>query len=423
MKTKGLKNKAVFIFLLLPITIFAQFSCEKIIAHYNGDICFVNYADLDEDGDLDIISGGFWDNQLRWHENDGVGNFSFPKIISIKVDGLEYGIAGDLDNDGDIDVISASIKDYKLAKYENEGNGVFSEQQIISLDIRFNQFSNFLFLEDLDADNDLDIIYLSSGGTFWYENDGAGNFSDKKLILGTSNPYGAGQVIDIDNDGDLDIISVSGGRAQDIICRKNDGLGNFTNPIIIVKDEVDIESITTADIDGDKDLDIIVGVYEKRMIAWYEQLADGVYSEKKIISTAVNLPEDVSSADLDKDGDMDVLSVSWGDKKVAWYENNGTGNFSEQKLLGGYADNPIVVHAADLDGDGDKDVLFGTMGNNKIGWFENLLVITCIDDLDANEIGTTILSNIGCANEEKKIPVFLSYATNRKNRESVQRTN
>ena len=76
------------LFLLFSIlffchTAFAQFSSEKIITVC--EICALSdvfSADLDGDGDMDVLSASESDAKIAWYENDGTGNFSEQKIIS-----------------------------------------------------------------------------------------------------------------------------------------------------------------------------------------------------------------------------------------------------------------------------------------------------------------------------------------------------
>src|SRR5690606_38434585 len=113
--------------------------------------------------------------------------------------------AADLDGDGDMDMISASTNDDKIAWYKNiDGQGTFGLQQIISEDI-LNVSS--IFATDIDGDGDMDILYASSAGDTiaWLENiNGQGSFGPSQIIStltdGASSIYAA----DADNDGDMD---------------------------------------------------------------------------------------------------------------------------------------------------------------------------------------------------------------------------
>ena len=84
-------------------------------------------ADLDGDGDLDVLSAseGVWtvyhtDSLIAWYANDGKGQFGPQQAISTAADRAKCVYAADLDADGDLDVLSASSEDDKIAWYENE---------------------------------------------------------------------------------------------------------------------------------------------------------------------------------------------------------------------------------------------------------------------------------------------------------------
>ncbi|MBK9461508.1 MAG: VCBS repeat-containing protein [Sphingobacteriales bacterium] len=70
-------------------------------------------ADLDNDGDMDVLSASSGDDKIAWYENDGSGNFGTQQIITTDANGATSVYAADLDNDGDMDVLSASRYDYK----------------------------------------------------------------------------------------------------------------------------------------------------------------------------------------------------------------------------------------------------------------------------------------------------------------------
>ena len=78
-------------------------------------------ADVDGDGDIDVLSASFDDDKIAWYKGDGSGGFGPQQIITDQADGARSVYAADLDGDGDIDVLSASLNDNKIAWYEQEG--------------------------------------------------------------------------------------------------------------------------------------------------------------------------------------------------------------------------------------------------------------------------------------------------------------
>ena len=74
----------------------------------------VHAADVDGDGDMDVLSASRNDDKVAWYENDGSESFT-EHVISTSADGAVDIHTVDVDGDGDMDVISASYDDYKIA--------------------------------------------------------------------------------------------------------------------------------------------------------------------------------------------------------------------------------------------------------------------------------------------------------------------
>jgi VCBS repeat-containing protein len=81
----------------------------------------VHAADIDGDGDQDVVSSQFQDNTVRWYENDGNANFT-SHVVSTDVDYAAGVFAVNLDGDGDVDIISASMDDDTIYWHENQIN-------------------------------------------------------------------------------------------------------------------------------------------------------------------------------------------------------------------------------------------------------------------------------------------------------------
>ena len=61
------------------------------------------------------------DDKIAWYENDGSEAFT-ARTITTSADGARSVFAADVDGDGDMDVLSASVTDDKIAWYENDGS-------------------------------------------------------------------------------------------------------------------------------------------------------------------------------------------------------------------------------------------------------------------------------------------------------------
>jgi hypothetical protein len=113
--------------------------------------------DLDNDGDMDVLSASSNDSKIAWYENtDGQGNFGVQQVITIDASGASFVYAADIDGDWDLDVLSTSYFDEKIAWYENiDGQGTFGQQQIVATDT--NAIES-LTVVDVDSDGDMDIL-------------------------------------------------------------------------------------------------------------------------------------------------------------------------------------------------------------------------------------------------------------------------
>jgi len=101
-------------------------------------------------------------------------------------------------------VLSASERDDKVAWYENDGIETFTAHTITTS--ANNPYS--VYAIDVDGDGDVDVLSGMSGKTAWYENDGSENFTAHTI---TTSATGANHVyaIDVDGDGDVDVLSAS----------------------------------------------------------------------------------------------------------------------------------------------------------------------------------------------------------------------
>ena len=366
----------------------AQFGPQQIITEMANGVELVVAADINGDGDIDIISASRGSHTIAWQENlDGNGTFGPQNIVSATLDQTTYVNTADLDGDGDIDVFGNAPSIGYIAWFENlDGLGNFSSEIIITSNV---DNPSEVHAADIDGDMDLDILCISrnDGKVSWYENlDGLGNFGPQLLISATAFNGLSTFPVDIDGDDDIDVIATVASEKRLYWYENLDGLGTFSSGHIIVETVIQggFQSITAKDIDGDLDMDVVSVEFGGSTLSWYENLDGlGAFGPKLDITTNLETPYIVFASDLDDDGDADILSAATSSSdKVVWFENtNGLGAFGPEQLIDNELDGPRSVFAADLDNDGDNDVLSASISDDKIAWYENFTILG-VEDFD-----------------------------------------
>ncbi|CAM9748601.1 unnamed protein product, partial [Ectocarpus fasciculatus] len=360
-----------------------------------GDAVVVFAADLDSDGDLDLLVGSYSNDWVRWYENeDGNGTFAEAEDVTSDYGGAASIDVGDLNGDGSPDVVVAFQTTFQLTWFSNvDGLGGYS----VGTDIdAYNDGdeARYVKVADLDGDGDLDVIMASKHGdrVTWYENtDGEGTFSDGFDISTDADGAFTLAVADLDGDDDLDVVSASAFSGLDWY-ENSDGGGNFSLGVSLepADDPAGGKDVVTADIDGDGDIDIISASFDGThtnadfflgRIVWFENDGNGSFAEGRDVGL-LDSARTVVAVDLDNDGDVDLVACDNVVGHIVWYENtDGTGNFSNGTDIAIDAGVNSLI-AVDLDGDGDFDLVTANRDSDSVVWYENLLIDTPDDDDD-----------------------------------------
>lgn len=217
----------------------------------------MSLIDFDSDGDLDIAA--LDDQEVRLFQNSGSDTFEFHSVINLPYSGFSL-CRGDFDGDDDQDL--AVLGSSKMMVCMNMGAGGFGVQsQKIDL-TSFNNYSFRIRAVDMDQDGDLDVLCTSSTRAQILSNTGFGEFhADASFHLGlyTNEPR------DVDDDGDLDIEAFTSTPSSRVwfINDFGDGcLADMTLDGVISFDDVSLyirlylADRAAADVDGNGLLDI-----------------------------------------------------------------------------------------------------------------------------------------------------------------------
>lgn len=250
-----------------------HFSVDTILDGV-GRVSDARPADLDNDGDLDVLVAVFGfinTGGIGWLEQKEGGEFAYHPIIK-KAGGIDV-IPVHLNDDDLIDFIGLVAQEHEeIIGFVNQGNGKFKQHMIYKAFTPAYGFSG-IELVDLDSDGDLDILatngdafdlprvlILPYHGIQWLENKGDLVYEPHHLM----SYYGAYRALpgDLDNDGDTDILAISlfndwaNPQRMSVVWLENDGALNFT-PRGIGADVSSLISADIGDIDMDGDLDFV----------------------------------------------------------------------------------------------------------------------------------------------------------------------
>lgn len=349
-------------------------------------------ADLDGDGDLDLTSAdALPNNSLYWFENDGLGRFKKRLIQKDDPQRLERHAIGDIDNDGHPDVVIVKNLVGDLLWFKNSGtpaDGKLWKRHVITNKKLRGAYD--VALADFDGDGDLDVAASSwrlSNNFVWFENDGTPADGEWKMRIIEANLKETRmiRVADIDGDHDPDLVGTAR-EAPLVVWYENTGNPAQTGWKKHVIDDQSVHPIhgEVVDMDGDGDMDVLMafgmgfsGNAKSEQVAWYEN--DGTPSnggwKKHIIRQGLVGVFEAVTADFDGDKDLDVVATLWnGSGQVVWFENSGnpTGRWTMHLIKDKWRRANQVI-TADLDGDGKLDIVAGAeRGSNEVRWWRNL---------------------------------------------------
>ena len=333
----------------------------------------VAVADVDNDGDLDLLTPTFGGASVSVRLNNGSGTFSGGSDPSVGSQPRSVTTA-DIDSDGDLDFLTANYNANSVSVRFNNGGGTFSG----STDYTVGSQPQSITTADVDGDGDLDFLVANgaSNNVIVRLNDGTGNFSGGSTISVGTLPFNI-QTGDVDGDGDFDLLTANWGVGSTTVSiRLNNGSGSFSggsDPILANQPRW----VSLGDLDGDGDLDLISANYGSNNASVRFNNGSGIFSGGTEYPTG-NGPSSISAADLDGDGDLDMSVVNFNSNNLTVRLNNGAGIFGSSSTVS-TGTNPNGIATADVDNDGDLDFLAANFANATVSVRLNQL--TALPDL------------------------------------------
>jgi hypothetical protein len=311
----------------------------------------VEVVDLDRDGTRDLLVadlGGFMPSDhtrgavawLRGLPGGGYAHYSvdgFPRVADAQ--------AADFDGDGRLDVAVAAFGWRRVGEIALLDNRGFTggRPDFVRRQLDGRPGAIHVVPTDLDADGRTDIVALVAQQheqVTAYMNDGPGKAFRAELLYAAPHPnWGSSgiQVVDLDRDGDLDVLMTNGDMFDDRLLKpyhaiqwlENRGRRPFTAHLLARLPGV--HRAAAADLDGDGDLDVVASAFtagslggaEAKLpsLVWLEQVRRGRF-ERRTLEVANPAHATLDVGDFDQDGDVDVVTgvFRMGQPSSSWVD-------------------------------------------------------------------------------------------------------
>ncbi|MFH1699295.1 MAG: FG-GAP-like repeat-containing protein [Candidatus Zixiibacteriota bacterium] len=300
----------------------------------------------------DFNNDGFYDFAITNMNNVNVylhlenRNLSEPSVYPLYLE-AEAITSGNFNGDSYPDIAAFQSSNNWIKILQNNG----SEPMIFTDSINVGGVYE-LEAADLDNDGDSDLIAITGGGFHIFINNGENGFIVTDTLVNALRGYYhryTFKVIDFDYDSDLDIISLS--KVSEFDIYENLGNGEF-NIIPGPSNDGDSKCLNVADIDGDNKYEVIIGKYLMPPNLMYSlaiyKYNEGIGSYEQTATTPTRYINNIEVSDYDYDSDIDIfISAPHG---IFILKNDGLGNFQNFGTVGAY-ESPKYTVAVDIDND------------------------------------------------------------------------
>ena len=319
-------------------------------------------ADLNGDGAPDVVVANDGDATISVLLADGNGGFANRVVYNLPGGSYStYSLASaDLNGDGEPDILAADGVDGAVLVFLNDGRGNLLAPT--SYSDGTGQYTGYAIqLADVNGDGKPDVIAAGSytGTVSVLLGDGQGGFT-------AATPYTVGPatdgvaVADVNGDGKPDLVVVNADDTVSVLL--GNGLGNFGQPTSyqtgLVGDKLLIPAVS--DLNGDGLPDIVVPNRTDGTVSVLLNNGDGTFGPQTVYAVGSN-PTDVIVADVNRDSKPDLVIANDHGGTVSVLLGNGNGTFQPQVTFGA-GTNPDTVTAIDVTGDSEPDLVVSGFG-------------------------------------------------------------
>jgi hypothetical protein len=361
-------------------------------------------ADFNGDGNLDLVVGDAQFGTLNLLLGNGDG--TFQPMVALDSGGNPMALAvADLNNDGSPDLVMATGPDGQIVTILNQGNGTFDPPEVFSV-----PGATALAIGDFNGDGNLDVAcatlvdgaHGAESAVVLLLGQGNGELGTPENIVSEGNPYGSALVAaaDLNGDGKLDLVAISGSDGEYTLVLLGNGDGTFQKPTAYVMAHPTV--LGTADFNGDGKIDIVTAniFVDVSLLSVLLNKGDGTFQVApqaalkafKAGSESVGM----ASADLNGDGLTDfVVAQSTGAQVLLAAGDN---QFTPGEFIGTAAN---AAALGDVNGDGIPDLIM-TTNTNSVAVFLGKGDGTFQSALNSNAAGSQFAVAMGDFNGDGK---------------------
>ncbi|MFC1752552.1 LamG-like jellyroll fold domain-containing protein [Thermoproteota archaeon] len=376
-------KRTFLLWAVILVVLSCSVSAVSFTMHYTRDdnvlygpfINGISALDVDNDNDWDLVFGGYDHGTTGSiiYENSGSGTFSIKQTLdNPDPDSIGSIPVGDVDNNGYIDLFTSNTHGSQPQYIYKNTAGTFTKSQSIN-EVTYSVGSSF---DDLDNDGDLDVAMSGGSNTDFtgkiYINNGSGSFTFLNNISSDVSQVDVTvdvKTADVDNDGDLDLITMPGQNAGlnkgPIAIFKNDA-GSFSLFSTLVNLSDANYAIELADLNADTFQDLVVAYKEGKPTTIYLNDGIGNFAEHSNLSDSPLKGWAIALGDANNDGSTDI-AVAYdervvGGKNFILYLNDGTALFTKD-FETAEAERATDIRFVDVDNDGRLDIAAGAYQN------------------------------------------------------------
>lgn len=318
----------------------------------------VETADLDQDGNEDLILLSAQSNQLAIFMGKGDGTFESVRYHILRDYGSDFAI-GDFDGDGKLDLAVANTIEKSFSRYKGNGDGTFaSGEDFVLLENGSEVNAQAVVAVDYNNNGQMDLMVKQLGGNrIWiYEQNGS-TFAEAYRFGGNYH-FNASFLTfaDLNRDGYPDLLATSNGANAQLTVELHNGTGsafseggyNITNSLI--------RSIVVSDFDGDTgNLEVATLNPSANQVQILSGSGSGQFSNVRTFHNSGSNAQAMAAGDFNGDGNNDLVLANYDSTNISILLGVGDRSFEPEIRISGTEQAKSVV-AADFNKDGISDI-------------------------------------------------------------------